>query len=107
MRVPRRLAALIALIVAGSTAPGCGDAEPHYRQRTAAEWAADVWSPNSQDAARSFDALKAFSVSHPALVTDALATELTRPRPPPTATPFSLRLDLVAAKRLGLEPMPA
>ena len=107
MSFSRRVAALIALAAAGAPISGCGGAEPHYRQRTAAEWAADVWSPNAADAARAFAALKVFSVTHAGLVTDALGAQLTRPRPGPSATPFSIRLYLAAARRLGLEPLPA
>ena len=83
MPVPSRLAPLVVLSLASSLA-SCGDAEPHVRQKTAAEWAADVWSPVPADALRAMNALQAFSKSHPNVVLDALAAQLVAPRPSAT-----------------------
>ena len=102
MRISRCLATLLVPCVLG-----CGGAEPHYRQRTAAEWAADVWDSSPDVGGRAIKALREFSATHPQLVTEALGVELTRPRPAPSATPFSIRLDVPGATRLGLEPLTA
>ena len=106
VRVRRRsIAAALALSTGAALGPaGCGDQEPHYRQKTAATWAAEVWSPVNEEATRAVTSIIAFAKTHPELAVGALCDQLVRPRPSAPSTPFSLRLDARGAARLALDP---
>jgi hypothetical protein len=99
----RRVAAVLFAVALA----GCGDSEPRWKQRTAGEWAARLWSPDAKEAAEAHEALVSFAGSRPESVLAAVEAVMRRPPPPAPGTPFAARIDFEAAARLGLPPAPA
>src|SRR5262245_34588371 len=84
---------------------GCGD--PRYQQRTADEWAEQLLEPAPKKLQEAVDALRALSRDHRDSVLSALSARMRRPLPKAVASPFTVRTDDAAAKRLGLPPLSA
>jgi hypothetical protein len=96
--IPRRVAVTLLAGLLGA----CGDPEPLWKQRTAAEWAAQVWSASPREAEDALDALRGLGEIRPEVVLAAIEAQMRRPPPPPVGSPFTVALDPEAATALGL-----
>jgi hypothetical protein len=105
------LAAFAALVVlplaALGTLAACGDTTPTIRQRSAPEWAADLFHPDATARSAAINALHQLGEVHPDVVLSALAERMAMPTPKAGAAPFTVKLDAEGAKRLGLPPVPS
>jgi hypothetical protein len=96
--IPRPAAAVLLACLLAS----CGRSEPVWKQRTAEDWAAQLWSASPRDAEDAYDALVGLGEVHPDAVLAAIEAGMRRPPPAPIGSPFTVTLDAEAAAALGL-----